>query len=68
MHSRLFTRVQLGHVSRTRIRAAQDNLGRCHCCGVRVQPGEVACGEHSSDLFTPAEMKAMYVGAMRVRN
>jgi hypothetical protein len=42
-------------------------IHRCHCCGVRIQAGETACREHASDLFTPAEIRAMRAEAMRER-
>ncbi len=66
MHSRLFTRVR-SHVRPGQIRAAQA-ASRCHCCGVPVPAGDLACGEHSSDIFTPSEMKAMYAEATQGRD
>ena len=52
---------------RGRQQREQARTGRCHCCGVRVQPGELACREHSSDLFTPAEIRAMCADGPRPR-
>lgn len=40
-------------------------ISRCYVCRIRIQAGEQACREHSSDLFTPAEMKALWADAMR---
>jgi hypothetical protein len=65
MRSRLFTRVSLGHVSRTRISSGEQADSKCHCCGVRVQDGEQACCEHSSGVLTPAMMKALFDQAMQ---